>query len=77
MYRTKEIYGTDHSVIFSTLVATHCTIHSIMYMYKLISYPVYSKCSSGVFRERRGVECDIIGTVKVIVAVRHSTVYYK
>jgi hypothetical protein len=77
MYGTKEMYGTDHSVIFSTQVTTHCTVHSITYMYKWISYPVHSKYNSGVFRERRGVECDITGTVKVIVAVRHSTVYYK
>jgi hypothetical protein len=29
MYRTKEMYGTDHSAIFSTRVTTQCTVHSI------------------------------------------------
>jgi hypothetical protein len=77
MYGTKEMYGTDHSAIFSTQVTTHCTVHSITYRYKWISYPVYSKSKSGVFWEIHGVECDITGTVKVIVAVQHSTVYYK
>jgi hypothetical protein len=48
-----------------------------MYRYKWIGYPVYSKYNSGVFRERRGVECDITGTVKVIVTVQNSTVNYK
>jgi hypothetical protein len=77
MYGTKEMYGTDHSAIFSTQVTIHCTVHSIVYRYKWIIYPVYSKYNSGVFRERRHGEWDITGTVKVIVAVRHSTVYYK
>jgi hypothetical protein len=79
MYGTKEMYGTDHSVIFSTRVTTHCTVHIITYRYTWISYPVYSKYNIGVFRERCGVECNIniTGTVKVIVAVQHSTVYYK
>jgi hypothetical protein len=77
MYGTKEMYRTDHSVIFSTRVTTHCTVHSITYRYKWINYPVYSEYNRGVFRERRGVEYDITGMVKVIVAVRHSTVYYK
>jgi hypothetical protein len=77
MYRTKEMYVTDHSVIFSTRVTTHCTVHNITYRYKWISYPVYSKYNSSVSRERRDVEYDITGTVKIIVAVRHSTVYYK
>jgi hypothetical protein len=48
-----------------------------MYRYRWISYPGHRKYNSGIFRERRGVECDITGTVNVIVAVRHSTVYYK
>jgi hypothetical protein len=77
MYRTKEMYGTEHSVIFSTRVTTHCTVHGITYRYKWISYPVYSNYNIRVFQERRGAECDITGTVKVIVAVHHSTVYYK
>jgi hypothetical protein len=77
MYGTKEMYGTDHSVIFSTRVTIHCTVHSITYRYTWISYPVYSKYISGVFRERSGVECGIPGTVQVIVAVRHSNLYYK
>jgi hypothetical protein len=77
MYGTKEMYGTDHSAIFGTRVTIHCTVHSITYRYKWISYPVYSKYNNGVFRVRHSVECDITGTVKVIVAVRHSTVYYK
>jgi hypothetical protein len=77
MYRTKEMYGTDHSTIFSTRLTTHCTIPSITYRYKWISYPVYSKYNSGIFRERCGVKCNITGMVKVIIAVRHSTVYYK
>jgi hypothetical protein len=76
MYRTKEIYGTDHSAIFRTRVTTHCTVHSITYRYKWISYPLYSKHNTGVLRERGGIEYDITGTVNVIVAVRHSTVYY-
>jgi hypothetical protein len=63
------MYGTDHSAIFSTQVTTHCTVRSIMYRYKWISYPVYSKYNSGVFWERRGVECNITGTVL------HYTVY--
>jgi hypothetical protein len=77
MYGTKEMYGTDHSAIFSMRVTTHCKVHSIMYRYKWIIYPVYSKYNSGVCWERRDVECDITGTVKLIVAVQHSTVYYK
>jgi hypothetical protein len=77
MYGTKVMYGTDHSTIFSTRVTTHCTVHSITYRYKWISYPVYSTYNIGVFGERRAVECYITRTVKVIVAVRHSTVYYK
>jgi hypothetical protein len=77
MYGTEEMYGTDHSAIFSTRVTTHCTVHSITYRYTWISYTVYSKYTIGVFWETRGVECDITGKVKVIVALRHSTVYYK
>jgi hypothetical protein len=77
MYGTKEMYRIGHSAIFSTRVTTHCTVHNITYRYKWISYPVYSKNNIGVFRERLGVEYDITGTVKVLVAVRHSTVYYK
>jgi hypothetical protein len=77
MYGTKEMYGTDHSAIFSMRVTTHWKVHSIMHRYKWISYPLYSKYNSGVFRERRGVECYITGTVHVIVAVQHYTVYYK
>jgi hypothetical protein len=63
------MHGADHSAIFSTRVTTHCTVHSITYRYKWISYPVYSKYNSGFFREIRGVEYDITRTVKVIVAV--------
>jgi hypothetical protein len=77
MYGTKEIYGTDHSAIFSTRVTRYCMVHSIMYSYKWISYPVYSKYNSGVFMERCGVEFNITGTVNLIVTVQHSTVYYK
>jgi hypothetical protein len=77
MYGAKEMYGTDHSAIFSTRVTTYCAVHSITYMYKLISYPLYSKHKTGVLRERRGIKYDITRTVNVIVAVRHSTVYYK
>jgi hypothetical protein len=40
-----------------------------MYRYRWVDYPVYSKYNSGVFQERCGVECDITGTVKVIVTV--------
>jgi hypothetical protein len=69
MYGTKEMYGTDHSAIFSTRVTIHCTVHIIRYRLKLISYPVYSKYNSGVFRERHGVECDITGMVKIKVEV--------
>jgi hypothetical protein len=71
------MYRTDHSAIFSTRVTTHCMVHSITYRYKWISYPVYNKYNIGIFRERHGVEYNITGTVKVIVAVQHSTVYYK
>jgi hypothetical protein len=71
------MYGTGPSAIFSTRISTHCTVNSTPYRHKWISYPVYSKYNSGVFREIHGVKCDIAGTVKVIVAVRHSTVYYK
>jgi hypothetical protein len=71
------MYGTDHSAIFSTRVTTQCMVHSLKYRYKWISYPVYSKYNIGIFRERYGVEYDITGTVKVIVAVRHSNVYYE
>jgi hypothetical protein len=77
MYGTKEMYGTDHSTIFSTRVTTHYTVHSITYRYNWISYPLCSKHNTGVLRERRGIEYDITRTVNVIVAVRHSTVYYK
>jgi hypothetical protein len=77
MYGTKEIYGTDHSTIFSKRVTTHFMVNSISYRYKRISYPVYSKNNSGIFLERCGVEYDITGTGKVIVSVQHSTVYYK
>jgi hypothetical protein len=71
------MYGTYHSAILSMRVTPHCTVDSITYRYKWISFPVYSKYNISVFQERRGVECDITGTVKVIVAVRHSTVYNK
>jgi hypothetical protein len=77
MYGTKEMDGTDHSAIFSTRVTTHCRVHIITYRYKWISYPVYSKYNISVFRKIRSVECDITGMVKVIVTIRHSTVYYK
>jgi hypothetical protein len=77
MYGTKEMYGTDHSAILNTRVTTHCKVHIIMYMYKWISYPLYSKHNTGVLGERRGIEYDITGTVNIIVAVRHSTVYDK
>jgi hypothetical protein len=77
MYGTKEMYGTGHSAIFSTRVTPHCTVHSIIYRYKWISYPLYSTHNTGILRERRGIEYDITGTVNVIVAVRQSTVYYK
>jgi hypothetical protein len=77
MYGTKEIYGTDHSAIFGTRVTTHCTVHSIIYRYKWISYPLYSKHNTCVLRERCGIEYNITGAVNVIVAVQHSTVYYK
>jgi hypothetical protein len=77
MYGTKEMYRTDHSAIFSPRVTIHCTVHSITYRFKWISYPVYSKYNSGVFWERRGVECDITRMVKVIVAVQQCTLYYK
>jgi hypothetical protein len=78
MYGIKEMYGTDHSAIFSTRVTTHCTVHSITYRYKWSSYPLYSKHNTGVLQERRGgIEYDITRTVNVVVAVRHSTVYYK
>jgi hypothetical protein len=69
--------GTDHSAIFSTRVTIHCMVHSIMYRYKWIIYPLYSKHNTGILRERHGIEYDITRTVNVIVAVRHSTVYYK
>jgi hypothetical protein len=77
MYGTEETYGTDHSTIFSMRVATHYTVNIIMYKYKCIIYPVSSKYNIDFFREGRGVEYDITGTVKVIVTVRHSAVYYK
>jgi hypothetical protein len=77
MYGTKEMYGTDHSSIFSTRITTQCMVHSITYRYTWISYPVYSKYNIGVFQEICGVECNITGTVNIIVTVRHSTVYYK
>jgi hypothetical protein len=51
MYGTKEMYGTDHSAIFSTRVTPHYTVHSITYRYMWINYPVYSKYNSGVFQE--------------------------
>jgi hypothetical protein len=38
-----------------------------MCRYKWIRYPVYSKCNIDVFQERCGVECNITGTVKLIV----------
>jgi hypothetical protein len=68
MYGPKEMYGNDHSVIFSTRVTTHCTVHSITYGYKWISYPVYSRYNNNIFWERHGVESNISRTVKVIVA---------
>jgi hypothetical protein len=45
-----------------------------MYRYKWISYPVYSYYNSGIFRERCGVECNIIGTVKVML--QYDTLMY-
>jgi hypothetical protein len=66
MYGRKEMYGTDHSTIFSTRVRTaHCTVHIITYMYKWISYPMYGKHNTGVLREIRGIEYDITRTVNV------------
>jgi hypothetical protein len=59
MYGTTEIYGTDHSEIFSEQVNNNCTVHSITYRHRGGSYPVYSKYNSGVFQVGCGVECDI------------------
>jgi hypothetical protein len=59
MYRTTETYGTDHSKLFSEQVNNNCTVHSITHRYMWISYPVYSKYSSGVFQVRYGVEYNI------------------
>jgi hypothetical protein len=53
------MYGSDHCEIFSEQVNNNCTVHSIRYRYRWISYPVYSKYNSGVFQVRCGVECDI------------------
>jgi hypothetical protein len=75
MYGTKEV--TDHSAIFSTRVTTHCTVHSITYRYKWISYPLYGNHNTGLLRERHSIKYNITRTVNVIVSVRHSTVYYK
>jgi hypothetical protein len=77
MYGTKDMYGTDHFAIFSTRVTPLCTVHSITYRYKWISYPMYSNHNTGVLRERRGIEYDMTGAANVIVSVRHSTVYYE
>jgi hypothetical protein len=77
MYVTTETYGTDHSIIFSMRVTSHRMVHSITYRFRWVSYPVYSSYSGGVFQERFGVECDITGTVEIIVTRRHVTVYYK
>jgi hypothetical protein len=71
------MYGTDYIAIFSTRVTTHCTVHSIMYRYKWISYPLYSNHNTGVLQERRGIRYNIAGMVNVIVSVRYSTVYYE
>jgi hypothetical protein len=48
-----------HSDIFSEQVNNNCTVHSITYMYRQISYTVYSKYNIGIFQVRRGIECDI------------------
>jgi hypothetical protein len=77
MYEKKETYGTDHSTIFSMQVNSTLYSKQYTYRYRWISYPVYSKYNSIVFQERCGVECDINGTVKIIVTVQHATVYYK
>jgi hypothetical protein len=57
MYITKDMYRTDHSMIFSTQVnntlygtsgfATHCTVST----------------NTGILRERRDIEYDITGMV--------------
>jgi hypothetical protein len=62
MYVTKDVYGTDHSTIFSTQV-NNCTVHSITYRYKGVCYPLYSKHNTGILRERRGIEYGITGMV--------------
>jgi hypothetical protein len=46
--------------------------------YHAIPFPVPQSLEAATKTEtRRGIEYDITGTVNVIVAVQHSTVYYK
>jgi hypothetical protein len=76
MYGTTATYGTDHSNIFSEQVNNNCMLHSVMYRYRWICYPVYSKYNIGVFQVRHGIECDIAYQVKIIVTIPDSAVYY-
>jgi hypothetical protein len=76
MYGTAATYGTDHSDIFSDQVTNNCKVHSILYIYRWISYPVYSKYNIGILHVGCGNECDITYYVKIVVTVRDPTVYY-
>jgi hypothetical protein len=75
MYGTTVTYGTDHSNIFSEQVNNNCMVHSIMYRYMWISYPVYSTYNIGVFQVRCGIECDITYKVKIIVKQCKTLLY--
>jgi hypothetical protein len=55
MYVAKEMYAET----------THCKVHSIIYRYNGVCYPLYSMYNTGVLRERRGIEYDITGTFNV------------
>jgi hypothetical protein len=80
MYGTTAMYGTDHSDIFREQVKNNCMVHSIPYMYRWISYPLYSKyCCKyniSILQVRHGDECDITYYVKIVVVIRDPTEYF-
>jgi hypothetical protein len=64
MYIPKDMYGTDHSMIFSTQVNN--TLYGTHYNVK-VQRGFATHCTvstnTGVLRERHGIEYDITGTV--------------
>jgi hypothetical protein len=69
MYRTTVTYGSDHSDIFSEQVNNNCTVHSILFRYRWISYPLFIMYNISILLVRCGNECDITYKVNIVVTV--------